>query len=120
MSILEPKPYNLKKLSGFLGDDPQQVVEMIGLFLETIPPELVLLRENATNGCFDEVATIAHRIKPSLDVFDLQQAMKVIRTLELFSKDDVHQREVPALVEELTITLEFALKIMADELHTMS
>jgi len=50
----------------------------------------------------------------------LQQAMKVIRTLELFSKDDVHQREVSALVEELTITLEFALKIMADELHTMS
>ncbi|MFA5420246.1 MAG: Hpt domain-containing protein [Bacteroidales bacterium] len=117
METQNPKPYNLSKLSGFLGDDPQQVVEMIGLFLETIPPELVLLKEYASSGCFEEVATIAHRIKPSLDVFDLQQAMKVIRVLELFSKDEAHQREVPALVEELTAILKQALKIMETELN---
>lgn len=111
-----PKPYSLKKLSGFVGDDPRQVVEMISLFIETIPPELDFLREYASAQEMDHVAMVAHRIKPSLDVFDLQYAMQIIRTIELFCKDSTKQMEVPELVRDLTQNLLDALEVMKTEL----
>lgn len=110
------KPYSLKKLSGFLGDDPNQVIEMIHLFLETIPPELDLLKKYAIEHDMVNVATVAHRIKPSIDVFDLQKAMQVIRMIELFSKDAHKQAEVLGLVEDLTQNVLVALKVMEKEL----
>jgi len=116
MESTQHKPYSLKKLSGFLGDDPAQVVEMINLFIETIPPELILLKKSAAEGNYDNVATVAHRIKPSIDVFDLQQAMQVIRRIELFCRDIQKQSEVPALVGELTENLFEALDLMKTEL----
>ncbi len=116
MASTSPKPYSLKKLSGFLGDDPAQVVEMIHLFLETIPPELNLLKQSASDQNYENVATVAHRIKPSIDVFDLQLAMQVIRRIELFCRDIQKQPEVPALVEELTDNLLEALELMKMEL----
>lgn len=111
-----PKPYSLKKLSGFLGDDPKQVIEMIHLFLETIPPELALLKQAASLKDFVEISTISHRIKPSLDVFDLKNAMQIIRILELFSKNEQQQSQVSSLVDDLISTLNQALKIMQTEL----
>lgn len=111
-----PKPYSLKKLSGFVGDDPKQVVEMIGLFIETIPPELDFLQEYAAAQEMEQVATVAHRIKPSLDVFDLQYAMQIIRTIELFCKDSIKHKEVPALVRDLRQNLFAALEVMKTEM----
>lgn len=110
------KPYSLKKLSGFVGDDPKQVVEMISLFIETIPPELEFLKDYAANQDMDHVAMVAHRIKPSLDVFDLQYAMQIIRTIELFCKDATKHKEVPALVRDLRQNLLAALEVMKTEL----
>jgi len=116
MKAAQPTLYSLKKLSGFLGDDPLQVVEMIRLFLETIPPELNLLKKSASQQNYENVATVAHRIKPSIDVFDLQQAMQVIRRIELFCRDIQKQPEVLTLVEELTENLNKALELMKKEL----
>ena len=110
------KPYSLNKLSGFVGDDPQQILEMVDLFIQTIPPELTLLKNNASNNLYGEVATVAHRIKPSIDVFDIRDALQIIRTLELFCRNGQNLHQVSALVDELVEKISLALDVMRGEL----
>ncbi len=114
--IADNKPYSLVKLSGFVGDDPQQILEMVDLFIQTIPPELSLLKKNASMGLYDEVATVAHRIKPSIDVFDIKDALQIIRTIELFCRNGQNLPQVNSLVDQLYEKLTFTLKIMHSEL----
>lgn len=82
------KPYKLERLSQYVGNDVNQIKEMIALFLDTIPPDINQLQEMADKKEWHNVYEIAHRIKPSFDVFEMDDIMNDIRKIEHLAREN--------------------------------
>lgn len=82
------KPYRLDKLAEFVGKDEQQIKEMITIFLETIPPDIDQLTRFAEEEDWQKLYEIAHRIKPSFDVFEMEEILGDIKNIEKLSREN--------------------------------
>ncbi len=59
----EQKPVDIEDLLARLGDDPEDLKEFVGLFLDTLPPLLSDLKSAVASGQWDEVGRIAHQVR---------------------------------------------------------
>ncbi len=79
-------PYKLEKLSQYFADDKDQIKEMITLFLKTIPPDINQLEVLAKKEEWYELLKITHRIKPSFDVFEMNDILNNIKAIEKLAR----------------------------------
>ncbi len=84
----EKKPYKLDKLSQYVGNDESQIKEMITIFLDTIPPDIAMLQEMADKKEWQGAYEVAHRIKPSFDVFEMDEMLNEIRRIEKIASEN--------------------------------
>lgn len=80
--MIAGKPYSLDNLSEYLGNDEKQIKEMIGLFLDTIPPDVDQMIKFSDEKKWEEVYKLAHRIKPTFEVFKMMDLHTEIKTIE--------------------------------------
>ncbi|MBC8321620.1 MAG: Hpt domain-containing protein [Bacteroidetes bacterium] len=76
------QPFKLNKLSQYFGNDTTQIREMLTLFIDTVPPDIMQLQELAYKEQWEEILKITHRIKPSLDVFEMNDILEDVRKIE--------------------------------------
>lgn len=93
--------YKLDKLSQYFADDKSQIKEMINIFLNTIPPEIEQLKTNAEKEDWFELLKITHRIKPSIDVFDMKHILKDIKTIEKIARKKNNEGNLNNYIQEL-------------------
>ncbi len=74
--------FSLENLSQYVGDDPNQIKEMIKIFLDTTPPEIDLMKDFAEKQEWFEVYKLAHRMKPSIEVFAMYDLLEDVRKIE--------------------------------------
>jgi|FLOH01.1.fsa_nt_gi HPt (histidine-containing phosphotransfer) domain-containing protein len=79
--------YKLEKLSQYFAGDKNQFKEMIGLFLETVPPDIAILGKLAKQDKWNEILEVTHRIKPSLDVFEMNEIIIEINKIEHIARE---------------------------------
>lgn len=115
MSQLE-KPYNLTKLGFYVANDPQQIREMIELFLQTTAAEIDMLQQAVDHGNWDEVYKLAHRIKPSIDVFDILIVMPLIREVELLARKKEQLEKIPAIMKIIAEKMTEVFEALSREL----
>jgi len=96
------KPYKLDKLSEFVGNDKQQIQEMITIFLETIPPDIDKLKILASEKNWPKVYEIAHRIKPSFDVFEMEDILADIKNIEKIAREHNAEGTIVSDIKELS------------------
>lgn len=99
---MEPKKlYSLDKISEYVGGDKNEILEMITLFLETIPKDIEMLPEFANNGDWQSVYKIAHKIIPSFDVFAMDDIHADLRNIELLARNNNEEGNLITLVSLL-------------------
>lgn len=84
--------YSFNKLREYVADDPQQIKEMIQLFIDTIPPDVDKLLSFSIAGDFENSYKMAHRIKPSFDVFDISDIFNELSQVESISRETKDQK----------------------------
>lgn len=107
--------YNLNQVKLFLGDDKQQLGNMITIFLNETPMMLKALNENCKNHNYEEVKFYAHKLKSSIDLFQINGLQNDIRVLEKLA---VEKNDPPAIgryVTGITGTLKVVMKEIEKE-----
>lgn len=85
--------------TALLGEDADFLQEVTGLFIAHIP----VLSGNIINGIetrnWAEVYFNAHKMKASIDLFEVNSLKEIIRKTETFAKEEVNLDELPAMGE---------------------
>ena len=95
------KPYTLAKLSQYVGGNKDEIKEMISIFLETIPLDINQLPELAEKQDWQSIYKIAHKVKPSFDVFAMDDILVDIRNIELLARENNKDRNLVSFIQKL-------------------
>jgi HPt (histidine-containing phosphotransfer) domain-containing protein len=80
-------PYHdLTELKEMAMGNEEFVQKMIHVFLETTQESLTELLDAFEKGDFDTVSTLAHKIKPSIDIMGIKALQDPIRAIETNAK----------------------------------
>ena len=113
---MESKLYNLSQVKLFLGDDKQQLGNMITIFLNETPVMLKALNDNCENKNYEEVKFYAHKLKSSIDLFQINGLQQDIRTLEKIAAENKDTPEIGRYVTGITGTLEVVMDEISKEM----
>ncbi|CAN5445735.1 hypothetical protein BH11BAC2_BH11BAC2_01380 [soil metagenome] len=76
------KLYDLSLLKRDARDNPQFMMRMLSLFIESIPPIIEKMQDHFAKGEMDAISTLAHKIKPTLDGAGIFSLKETIRNIE--------------------------------------
>jgi HPt (histidine-containing phosphotransfer) domain-containing protein len=113
--VMKGKLYNLSQIKLFLGEDRKQLGNMITIFLNETPVMLKALNDNLSDKNYDEVRFYAHKLKSSIDLFQINGLQIDIRKLETLAQE---QKDIPSIsqyVSEITGTLENVMQEISKE-----
>jgi hypothetical protein len=110
------KLYNLDNLTKELGANGDLMQRMLSIFIETIPETIVMMKQHYLNGEMDAVASLAHKIKPTIDGAGIKSLYTTIRNVEgyrelnrtpLQLKNDISKIEstIALVVDDLRIEI---------------
>lgn len=112
---MESKMYNLNQVKLFLGDDKQQLGNMITIFLNETPIMLKALNENCESHNYEEVKFYAHKLKSSIDLFQINGLQNDIRILEKLAVEKADPPTIGRYVTGITGTLKVVMKEIEKE-----
>ncbi len=113
----DSKPYCLDKLAQYVGNDESQVKEMINLFLTTIPPDIDQLKKFSEKKEWFEVYKLAHKIKPSFEVFAMDDILEDIKKIEHLAKEDNADSTLNEYLHRLSVNFESVTILLENELE---
>ena len=114
-----PEPSRLSLLKEYLGDDPLQIKEMVQLFLETYPIDLMELDRACLQGDYVKLQKTAHRLKSSVQLFDLEYAREMILEIETQAKNHGDCPNLRQLVQKFKTYMESEVKIIRKEVQQL-
>jgi two-component system, sensor histidine kinase len=82
MPLTDSNLFSLEKLRVIAKGNEEFVKKMTKLFLETTPVNLQKMKTAVNATDFDTVKLVAHSMKPSFDMFDIQSVHVTIRNIE--------------------------------------
>ncbi len=99
------KIYDLSQLEELAGGSDEFVKSMIETFLEHTPGQLNDLVQAYRQGDLETMAGIAHKIKPNIDLFGINEIREDIRQVEKLGKTGQNSDELPALIDKVNTIL---------------
>jgi len=112
---MKGKLYNLSQIKLFLGNDQQQLGNMINIFLNETPLMLKAMNDNFSNKNYDEVRFYAHKLKSSIDLFQINGLQLDIRKLETLAQEQQDISSIGQYVSEITGTMESVMHEISKE-----
>ncbi len=95
------KPYSLNKLSQYVDDDDDEIKEMITLFIDSIPLDINQLPELAKKRDWQSIYKIAHKVKPSFNVFAMNDILLNIKNIELKARNNNIDGDLKSCIDVL-------------------
>ena len=89
------KSYNLDELKIMADGDEEFLQEMLKTFIEELPEDIKAMNDAIENGNATLTYQIAHKMKPNLQIFGLEQ----------WSKSNLKQAEILPYAKEITETV---------------
>ncbi len=111
------KMYNLKKLSHMLNGNIQEQKRMIGMFLKITPNLLKELNENYEQENLEKVKTLAHKMKPSIDILGISSLTNEIRLIEKLAEEQKQSHELSSLISLLNKNMAKTIEQMQVEIN---
>lgn len=93
--------YKLHRLRELSDNDQEFIVALAATFLEEVPADAILLKEAVASGNFVQAYQSAHKMKPTIDMFELGVLDKLIEVQD-WGK---HEKEDEDVTEQLNIVL---------------
>ncbi|RDI11140.1 Hpt domain-containing protein [Flavobacterium sp. AG291] len=93
--------YNLSKVYAISDNDVEFAKQIVTLFLEEVPVEVVNVREGLEEKDYDKVYHAAHKIKPTLDLLGMDLAYEDVLVIESWSRSRGKRKEIKDTVKSL-------------------
>jgi HPt (histidine-containing phosphotransfer) domain-containing protein len=107
--------YNLRKLIDYIGDNEETIKEMVGIFLKSANELSGQMMEACVANDLESVSKAAHKLKPSLDIFGIDDLAIPIKQIEQSYKNNESCTSVFVIVRNLNNRLLFVMKQMRDD-----
>ena len=96
--------FSLSKLKTLSQGSPEFVDNMIQVFITELPESLRLLENHMKNKSYDRIRAVAHIIKPSINIMEIESVETSIQQLEDYASSKTNLEQIPALVQEVIDT----------------
>lgn len=104
------KIFNLSQLEELAGGDQEFVMSMVDTFLEHTPQQLQEMKSARESGDLATVGAVAHKIKPNIDLFGLDQIYQQIRDIERMGKEGESGSELDQNITQVEQVLNLAFE----------
>ncbi len=111
------KPYSLHKLSAYVGGDRNEIIDMINIFIDTTSIDINKLSELAKNKEWQSVYKIAHRNKPSFDVFEMNSILGDLKIIELLAQENDKDGTLASLIQKFIYKFDEIVLLLRGELE---
>ena len=111
------KLFSLKKLSEYVGDNKDDIKEMINVFIDTTEPEVSKLKELAEKLEWESVYKIAHKIKPSFKVFEMDEMIEIIDSIELQASQNNKDANLDSKLNEFSEKFNEIVSLLRNEIQ---
>jgi len=98
--MVEEKLFSLKRLEDLAAGSDDFVQSMVETFIEHLPKQVSDLVDAFKIKDYKRMADAAHKVKPSLDLFEIKGLKEVIRSIE---KQGRHGDIEPNLADEIEL-----------------
>jgi HPt (histidine-containing phosphotransfer) domain-containing protein len=117
MPQVDSKPlYNLDAILLMVDGDKAQLMELNTMFLKLAPGMLSEINENWNARNFEKVAASAHKFKSSIRLWQINDAVDDILSIERCARNLTELDRLPALIQRLNGTIESVLRQMEKDL----
>ncbi len=99
------KKYNLKQLEELAGGNSDFVNSMVETFLEYTPGQLQEMLDAHKNKQLDVLGGIAHKIKPNIDLFEIEEIKQEIRLIEEHGKNNLDTSQLQTSLQKVEVVL---------------
>ena len=106
------KNYNLQQLEELAAGSEEFVQSMIEVFLEHTPAQLESMLQAHRSGDLVVVGNIAHKIKPNIDLFNINDLHRDIRVVEEKGKAGINDDELNSSLLKVEQVLRESFKQM--------
>ena len=101
--------YNLAKVYAISDDDSDFVLQIINLFLEEVPPDLVQIKEGINDKDHSKAYAFSHKTKPTLDLLGLNEAREEILQIEQWTKVKGKKKDIVETFKSMANRVELAI-----------
>lgn len=106
--------YDLSHLEEMLGGDKEAKLQMVNIFLKSTPETLSALNESYEAGNLEGTAKMAHKLKASIDIFDISFLKADIRELITLAREERDKERIDDLMTRVNDILGKAIDQVAD------
>ena len=109
------KQYKLDKIRELAGGDKAFIEAIIFAFLDEVPEAINQIKEGYSNADFKQVYQNAHKIKPTIEMFDLPVYDEVIK-IQDWGKFQQSDCDISLLIKEVEDHIKLVSAQLQDEL----
>ena len=111
--------YNLEKVYAISENDTEFVASILKLFVEDIPQDFSQMKEAIKEKRHEEAYSIAHKIKPSLDLLGMTIAYDETLCIENWTREKGKKKEIKDTYKSLEHHIEKAIKEIKKDFHLL-
>ena len=86
---------NLEFLDKFTGGDLELTIQLIEIFMKQVPEAIHKLNHSIDKRDWKETHAVAHKVKSSIAIFELNELKKLITNIEEYARDGENLDEIP-------------------------
>ncbi len=107
---MEEKLYNLGSLKEIVDHDREEIIEMLEMFLDLAPATLAEMQEAYQEQNYEELGKLAHKLKSSLRLMEINVLEPVILAIEKDSKEKRNLENLDMFMNKLNEILPKAIR----------
>ena len=110
---------DLSFLVKFTGGDQELTIQLIEIFLLQVPDAVQRIGLLLPERKWSEIFPIAHKVKSSLAIFEMEEMKNCVIAIEEYSRDQVKLDSLPMLYEKFKTDSEVAVMNLRHELQKL-
>ncbi len=110
---------NLECLEKFTGGDQELAIQLIEIFLKQIPEAIQKLSHSIAGQNWKDTHAIAHKIKSSIAIFELNELKKLITNIEEYSRENTKLDKIPNAFSAFREGTRYAIRNLEAELKKL-
>jgi PAS domain S-box-containing protein len=108
-------PYSLEKLLSQTGGNQEFMKRMTFLFIKTCPELLDGIMAGTKEKQIEQVQALAHKLKPSIDMYDIESEKTRVRLIEKMDPELFHSAEGERIIKEFVENIRKISEILKED-----
>lgn len=108
--------YDLDQLRGLMDNDEAALRHMMGVFTESSPEILAEMNRHFEAADWASLANAAHKLKSSIDLFNINELRPSIREIESLAKAEAGTAALQPLIDRLNVVMNAVFEDMKKKL----